>query len=128
MIRPQSHRDTEPEDLNELTSQIIRCAIDIHRVIGPGLLEAAYEAAMCIEFDDAKLRYERQKSIPAMYKGRLLGEYRVDLIVEDLVVVEVKSVERETPLFEAQLLTYLRATGSGSVSSSTSTHAFLRTA
>ena len=107
---PPSHRVTEPEDLNDLTAKIIRCAIDVHRALGPGLLEAVYEAAMAIEFDDGGLRYERQKAIPALYKGRVLGEYRIDFIVEDLVVVEIKSVELSKPLFEAQLLTYLRVT------------------
>ena len=108
---PQSHRHTELTDLNELTSRIIRCAIDVHRAMGPGLLEAIYESAMGIEFEDSKIRYSRQTSLPAYYKGRLLGEYRVDLIVEDSVLVEIKSVERPVPVFEAQLLTYLRLTG-----------------
>jgi len=67
-----------------------------------------YEAALRIEFDEVGLRYEHQTPLSAYYKGRLLGEYRVDLVVEDLVVVEVKSVERPVPVFEAQLLTYMR--------------------
>jgi GxxExxY protein len=108
MNKPQSHRGTEPDDLSGLTGEIIRCAVEVHRVIGPGLLENAYESAMAIEFDDAGLRYVRQKLIPAYYKGRQLGEYHLDFIVEDLVVVEIKSVEVSKPLFEAQLLTYLR--------------------
>jgi len=108
MSQPQRHWDTG--ELNTLTSRIIQCAINVHRVLGPGLLESAYETAMCIELDDAGLCYERQKAITAYYKGRLLGEYRVDLLVEDSVVVEIKSVERPIPLFEAQLLNYLRQT------------------
>jgi GxxExxY protein len=108
MNGPQSHRDTE---INLLTHRIIGCAIEIHRVLGPCLLEPAYETAMCIEFDDAGIRYVRQTRLPALYKGRHLGEYRIDLIVEDLVIVEIKAVERHNPLFEAQLLTYLRVTG-----------------
>jgi GxxExxY protein len=107
MNRPPSHRDTEPEDLSELTGNIIRCAIEVHRVLGPGLLEAVYESALAIELDDAGLRYVRQKVFPAFYKGRRLGQYQMDFIVEDLVVVEIKSVEVSKPLFEAQLLTYL---------------------
>ena len=63
---------------------------------------------MCIEFDQCGLRYERQRSLPAYYKGHLLGEYRVDLVVEESVLIEVKSVERCPPVFEAQLLTYMR--------------------
>ena len=101
----QRHR---AEDLSDLTGNIIRCAIEVHRVLGPGLLEAAYESALAIELDDARLRYVRQKVFPAFYEGRRLVQYQVDLIVEDLVVVEVKSVEVSKPLFEAQLLTYIR--------------------
>jgi GxxExxY protein len=94
-----------------LTERIIGRAIEVHRVLGPGLLEPTYESAMCIEFDDMGIGYVRQTRLPALYKGRRLGEYRIDLIVEGLVVVEVKAVERPNPLFEAQLLTYLRVTG-----------------
>jgi GxxExxY protein len=108
MNRPQSHGVTE---INLLTQKIIGHAIEVHRVLGPGLLETIYEAAMCIEFDDAGVKYERQTRLPAYYKGRLLGEYRVDLVVDDLVLVEIKSTERLNPVFEAQLLTYLRLTG-----------------
>jgi GxxExxY protein len=108
MNKPQSHRGTERDDLGGLTGEIIRCAIEVHRVLGPGLLEAVYESALAIELDDAGLRYVRQKVFPACYKGRRLGQYQVDLIVEDLVVIEIKSVEVPKPLFEAQLLTYLR--------------------
>src|SRR5437879_1586281 len=96
-------------DINDITKQIIGCAIEVHRVLGPGLLEATYEAALCIEFDNAAMRYQHQVRIPAFYKGRLLGEYRIDFIVADVVIVEVKSVERAHPVLDAQLLTYLRA-------------------
>ena len=66
---------------------------------------------MCIELEDRGIQHVRQAHIPAFYKGRLLGEYRVDLIIDDQVLAEVKSVERWNPVFEAQLLTYLRLTG-----------------
>ena len=105
MALAQGHRDTE---INEVTSTIIACAIAVHRVLGPGLLERIYEQALSIEFDDQHVRYQRQASIPAMYKGRLLGRYVVDFIVEDRVLVEIKSVEHLNPLFEAQLLNYIR--------------------
>jgi len=108
MNLPQSHRVTENSELNSLTSRIIGCAIEVHRILGPGLLESMYEAALRIEFDEVGLCYEHQKPLSAYYKGHLLGEYRVDLVVEDVVVVEVKSVERPVPVFEAQLLTYMR--------------------
>jgi GxxExxY protein len=99
------------KDVNEITEAVIGCAIEVHRQLGPGLLEASYESALCIELDDAGLRYQRQIVIPAVYKGRMIGEYRLDLVVEDAMVVEIKSVERFDPLFEAQVLTYLRVTG-----------------
>ena len=108
MNGPQSHRVTE---INLLTERIIGRAIEVHRILGPGLLEPAYETAMCIELDDAGIGYVRQIRLPALYKGRRLGEYRIDLIVEDLVIVEIKAVERDNPLFAAQVLTYLRITG-----------------
>jgi len=103
-----SHGVTE---INALTSRIIACAIEVHRVLGPGLLESIYETALTIEFDDVGIVYERQLAIPTYYKGRLLGHYRVDLTVEDLVLVEVKATAQKNPIFEAQLLTYLRLTG-----------------
>jgi GxxExxY protein len=82
MNRPQSHRDTEPELLKELTERIIGCAIAVHRALGPGLLEQLYESAICIEFDQIGLGYERQKLVPVHYKGHSLGEYCIDLVVE----------------------------------------------
>lgn len=96
---------------DKLTERIIGCAIEVHRQLGPGLLESTYEAALCIEFDDVSLAYKRQHIAPVLYKGRMIGEYRLDLIVEDAVVVEIKSVERLDPVFEAQILTYLKVTG-----------------
>jgi GxxExxY protein len=109
--QPQRHRDTEKNDINLVTERIIGCAIEVHRVLGPGLLEAMYQSSICIELQNSKLAYEGQVLVPAQYKGCLLGEYRVDLIVEDMVVVEIKSVEQLHQVFEAQVLTYLRLTG-----------------
>jgi len=74
-------------------------------------LEGTYEAALCIELNNAGLSFVRQPVLPVVYKGQLIGEYRLDLIVEDAVVVELKSVERFDPIFEAQVLTYLKVTG-----------------
>jgi len=96
--------------LNELTEKIIGAAIAVHRELGPGLLEATYEAALCVEFDDVGVAYKRQLVVPVVYKRRPIGEYRLDLLVEDQVVVELKSVERFEPVFEAIVLTYLRIT------------------
>lgn len=98
-------------ELDGLTERIIGCAIEVHRQLGPGLLEATYEEALCVELQDAKLAHKRQVSYPVLYKGRNIGEYRLDLIVQDAVVVEIKSVERFDSIFEAQVLTYLRVSG-----------------
>jgi GxxExxY protein len=98
------------EDLNRITERIIGCGIEVHRNLGPGLPEAVYEDALCIEFQDSGIAYQRQVPVPIHYKGRRLGDYRIDLLVEDAVIVEIKSVERFDPIFEAQVLTYLRVT------------------
>jgi GxxExxY protein len=117
-----SHRATETQrgkekkmeemaEINKLTEKIIGCAIEVHRVLGPGLLESVYEEALCVELSDAGLKFQRQVNFPALYKGRHVGQYRIDLIVEESVIVELKSVDRHDPVFEAQILTYLRVTG-----------------
>lgn len=99
------------DSLRELTQKIIGCAIEVHRQLGPGLLEGTYEAAICVELRDAGLSFAQQTIVPVMYKGREIGEYKPDLVVEDAVIVEIKSVARHDPVFEAQVLTYLRVTG-----------------
>jgi GxxExxY protein len=99
------------DTINDLTKRIIGCAIEVHRALGPGLQERTYENALAIEFRDQGLPFDRQVSVPVAYKGEWIGDYRLDLIVGDAVVVEIKSVERGDPLFEAQLLAYLRASG-----------------
>ncbi len=96
--------------LNELTRRIIGCAIEVHRQLGPGLLESIYESALCIELELAGLAYQRQRPIPVTYKGHALGEHRLDIVVEDTVILELKSVERFDRVFEAQILSYLRMT------------------
>ena len=91
-----------------LTHQIIGCAIEVHRIFGPGLFENTYEEAMCIELTNAQLSFTRQIGVPVLYKGHLIGEHRPDLVVENRVVVEIKSVERLAPIHHAQLLAYMR--------------------
>ena len=110
MDQPQRHKDTELEMINKTTERVIGCAIEVHRVLRCGLFESIYRSALAIEFDGAGLSYAREVSIPATYKGRQLGSYRLDFIVEDRVVLEVKSVERMNPIFETQVITYLRLT------------------
>jgi GxxExxY protein len=111
MDQPQRHGGTEFERINNLTERIIGAAIEVHRALGPGLLEGLYETALAIELDERRIKCARQVKVPASYKGRSLGDYVVDLIVEDLVVVEVKSIAHVLPVFEAQLISYLRLTG-----------------
>ena len=94
-----------------LTDRIIACAIEVHRCLGPGLLESVYESALCVELEMRGLPFTRQAGVPLLYKGRLISEHRPDLVVDSAVIVEVKSVERLDPIHVAQVLTYLRVTG-----------------
>jgi GxxExxY protein len=105
---------TAPEDLvdGRLTGRILDCALIVHRALGPGLLESAYRACLLKEFDEARLRWQAEVAIPVVYKGtRIPGAYRADLIVEDLVIVELKAVDELQPIHNAQLLTYLKLSG-----------------
>ena len=110
MNEPQRHRGTENEEQDPLSRKIIGAAIEVHRALGPGLPESLYEKALCIELEARGIKYARQVAVFAHYKGQLLGTYYVDLVVEDLIVVEVKSVTAVAPVHEAQLLTYMRLT------------------
>ena len=94
----------------ELTERIISSAIEVHKQLGPGLLESSYHAALAIEFKLAGLSFVREPTIPVMYRGVEIGHHRPDFIVECAVVLEIKSVERYDPVFAAQMLTYLRIT------------------
>jgi GxxExxY protein len=97
-----------------LTEQIIGAAIQVHRELGPGLLESTYEACLCYELSLKGLKIERQKIMPISYKGvQLDGGYCLDLVVEDQVIVEIKSVSELLPVHEAQLLSYLKQRGGG---------------
>ena len=94
----------------ELTEKIIGCAIEVHRVLGPGLPEAVCETALCIELESRGLPFKRQVGVPVYYKGELISEHRPDLVVADEVIVEVKSIERIAEVHVAQVRTYLRIT------------------
>ena len=108
-LTTESTEDTEKEDSHSLTGKIIGSSIEIHRVLGPGLLESAYEACLIYELRLRKLKVEPQKSMPVFYKDVCLDcGYRVDVVVEDRVIVEIKSVSGLAPIHEAQLLSYLR--------------------
>lgn len=100
------------EGLDRVTEAIIGAAIEVHRELGPGLLESTYEACLAYELAQRGLKVERQKPLPVVYKGLKLDiGYRVDLLVEDRVVVELKAVDHLEPIHEAQLLSYLRLSG-----------------
>lgn len=94
-----------------LTRRIIACAIEVHRRLGPGLLEKLYKEAMIIEMGLAGLKVEKNVKILVEHKGKPIGEYIIDLLVEDSVILELKSVERHDPVFEAQILSYMKLTG-----------------
>ena len=97
---------------NELSHDVIGAAIEVHRELGPGMLETVYEEGLCFELMGRGIRYERQTPVPVIYKGVQVGvEYRLDLLVEGILVVELKASEKRAPLHAAQLLTYLRLTG-----------------
>ncbi len=95
--------------LNNITDKIIGCAIEVHKGLGPGLLESAYEECLCYEFNQSGLKFERQVSLPVQYKGvKLNCGYRMDIVVENEVIVEIKAVEKLVPIHDAQLLSYLK--------------------
>ena len=97
---------------NQITGAIIGAAIEVHRALGPGLLESAYEECLCRELSLRQIPFERQLPLPVEYKGlRLDCGYRLDLLVADMVVVEIKAVESLLPIHEAQLLTYMKPGG-----------------
>ena len=99
-------------NVNEVTEQIIGAAIEVHRALGPGLLESTYEACLVHELAERKLYAERQKALPVSYKDvRIDCSYRIDLLVEREVIVEVKAVAHIEPIHEAQLLSYLKLSG-----------------
>jgi GxxExxY protein len=107
-----NRKDAETQSFDELTKRVIGACIEIHRSLGPGLLESAYEECLCHELSLAGISYERQKPLPVHYKGVNLDcGYRLDLVVEHKLVVELKAVESLLPVHEAQLLTYLKLSG-----------------
>ena len=110
MNETQRHGDTEKSYFDSgLTGIIIGCAIEVHRALGPGLLESVYEECISYELKLKNLNFERQKMLPLAYKEvRLEAGYKLDLVVEGKVVVELKCVEKLMPVHEAQIMTYLR--------------------
>ena len=115
-----NHRDAEPTEaggqkrqipvrLNRLCESTIGAAIEVHRHLGPGFLESAYEAALELELRSRSIRFERQVALPIVYKGHAVADYRLDVVVEGELVLELKAVESLLPIHTAQLLSYLKA-------------------
>lgn len=111
-METRRHRGTEKTLFDsDLTDIVIGCAIEVHCALGPGLLESAYEECLCYELAARDVTFERQKNVPLQYKDvRLEVGYRLDLFIENRLVVELKCVEKILPIHEAQLMTYLRLT------------------
>lgn len=96
-------------ETNIITEKIIGCAIEVHKALGPGLLESAYEECLSFEMHKAGLFIERQKAVPVIYKDiKLECGYRIDILVENTIVVELKTVDAFNPVHEAQILTYMK--------------------
>ncbi len=98
-----------PPELRELTQAVIGAAIEVHRHLGPGFLEAAYERALAIELELRKVPFQRQVQIPLSYKGLLVGEQRIDFLIDEQIILEIKSVEAFSQVHRAQLMAYLKA-------------------
>jgi GxxExxY protein len=99
-----------PEEMEALIYRTIGCCIAVHQALGPGLLESVYSRAVSIELKSEGLRFEAEKQVPVLYRGRLLCYQRLDLVVEGQLVVEIKAIERFNPVHQAQVLSYLRVT------------------
>jgi len=104
----KGRREPSPE-LDRLAQRVIGVVLEVHTILGPGFLEHVYEEAVCIELGMRGLRYQRQMTLPVEYKGRRIGESRLDLLVEEELVLELKAVEELRPVHLSQLVSYLRA-------------------
>jgi GxxExxY protein len=103
---------TDPADVERLTERVIGCAMTVHRELGPELLESVYSECLSLELLANQLRVEREREVAIVYRGETIrSRLRIDLLVEDQVIVEVKAVERSNPVYLAQLVTYLKMTG-----------------
>jgi GxxExxY protein len=99
------------QEIELLVHKVIGAAIEVHKVLGPGYLESVYESALCIELEKRNIVYLRQHKIAVSYKGEEIGEGRLDLFIENKVVVELKTVETLLPIHKAQVISYLKTTG-----------------
>jgi len=100
------------EELEKLAAEVVDAAFTVHNALGSGLLESAYEMALCSELKIRQIPFERQKAMPVHYRGMALDcGYRIDLLVNGVIVIELKAIEELAPIHEAQLFTYLKLTG-----------------
>jgi GxxExxY protein len=104
-------RDEPEERLNQLTRGVIGAAIEVHRALGPGFLEAVYETALCLELRERGVPFEQQALITVTYRGRPVGQARLDLLMAGELIVELKAVDAVLPIHTAQVVSYLRAAG-----------------
>jgi GxxExxY protein len=101
--------NNDPVRLNQLSERIIGLCVDVHRETGPGLLESVYEECLCVLLADAGIPFSRQGEVPIRFRGRMLNHaFRFDILVDRLLLVELKSVEKVLPIHKAQVITYLR--------------------
>jgi len=108
----EGHEETRRIKFDELSKRVIRCALEVHRVLGPGLLESTYEQCLAYELSLLKIPFKLQYPLPVNYKEiKLDCGYRIDLLVDDRLIVELKSVEKLLPIHQAQLLTYMKLSG-----------------
>ena len=112
MNQPNNPSFAEPDaQLNELSNVVIGAAIEVHRYFGPGFLEQVYEDSTCVELSNREIPYQRQMSMKLDYKGHPVGQGRIDLIVDQKLLVELKAVDSLQPIHTAQVMSYLKATG-----------------
>jgi len=102
---------TQPENIDELTHAVIGCAMEVHKVLGPGFVESIYQNALALELAAMNLHFEQYIKLQVSYKGRYVGDYEADMKVENCLLLELKAVTTLIPQHEAQLVNYLRATG-----------------
>lgn len=100
-----------PSDVEDVMTRVIGACIEVHRHLGPGFLESIYHRAMCVELIERGLAFDKEKSVKVLYKGRVLHDARIDLIVESKIVVEIKAVSQLDEIHASQLVSYLKATG-----------------
>src|SRR5262245_1487045 len=101
-----------PQHIEELAKQVVDAAFSVHKSLGPGLLESVYEACLAYELEKLRIPFRKQVPVPIIYDGATLdAELRIDLLVGECLIVEIKAVDRDHPVFMAQLLTYLKLTG-----------------